>query len=228
MPLPEPVQPAHHQMQLLLGRHLDPVGRPEVDAENADVVGGEPVAQVLPYRRSRENGTMAHGASDPSRSFGSPSLKSLPIGRLLDRDHALEHVGARGGFGHVAQGRLGMRPGVVGDRVAVQHFAPGDLGQFLGVAADVEERRANALGRRARSGSSAWFWPPRGRRRKSGSPHGRRAGSFADRSSGRPRGRPAVPTSPRATCRACRARMSAASAALAPASSADQRHRNPH
>ena len=69
----------------------------------------------------------------------------LPVGRLLDRDHALEQVGARGGVGHVAQGRLGMGIGVVGDRVAVQHFAAGDLRQLFSVAADLEERRANAL-----------------------------------------------------------------------------------
>ena len=43
-----------------------------------------------------------------------------------------------------------MRPGVVGDRVALHHFAAGDLRQALGVAADLEECRANALiGKRA-------------------------------------------------------------------------------
>ena len=38
-----------------------------------------------------------------------------------------------------------MRPGVVRDRVAFQHFAARELRQALGVAADFEERRANAL-----------------------------------------------------------------------------------
>ena len=38
-----------------------------------------------------------------------------------------------------------MRPGVMRDRVAFQHFAAGDLRQALGVAADFEERRTNAL-----------------------------------------------------------------------------------
>ena len=77
--------------------------------------------------------------------FRLAAAEILPVGRLLDRDHAPEHVGPRGGVGHEAQGRLGMRPGVVGDRVALQHFAAGDLRQALGVAADLEECRANAL-----------------------------------------------------------------------------------
>ena len=34
---------------------------------------------------------------------------------------------------------------MIGDRVAVQHFAPGDRRQALGVAADFEEGRADAL-----------------------------------------------------------------------------------
>ena len=99
----------------------------------------------------------------------------LAVGRLLDRDHALEHVGARRGVGHVAQRRLGMGIGVMGDRVAIQHFAPRDLRQGFGVAADVEERRANALiGERVQDLRRRLGRP--GRRRRSESPHGRRAG----------------------------------------------------
>ena len=77
--------------------------------------------------------------------LGFAGLEVLPMGRLLDRDHALEQVGSRDRGGHEAQGRLGMGIGVVGDRVALHHFAAGDLRQVLGIAPDVEERGAYAL-----------------------------------------------------------------------------------
>src|SRR6185312_3644857 len=69
----------------------------------------------------------------------------LAVGRLLDRDHALENIRARRRVGDETQGPPRMGIGVIGDGVAVEDLLTGNLRQRLGVAADFEEGRTNAL-----------------------------------------------------------------------------------
>ncbi len=140
----EAVEPAHCELQFGLGRHLDPVGGPQVDAENADVVGGEPVAQVLGVGEAGE-AEERRMQFDLTEILRLAAAEVLPVGRLLDRDHALENVGPGGGGAHEAQGRLGMGVGMVSDGVALQRLAPRDPRQAFRVAADVEEGGADAL-----------------------------------------------------------------------------------
>ncbi len=127
-----------------VGRHLDPVGRPEIDAENADVVGGEPVAQV---RRVGEAGKaeerrMQLQLGKVGRLAGA---EILAVGGPFHRDHALENIRPRARLAHVAQRRLGMGVGVVRDIVALLDLAPRQRRQRVDIAADDEEGRAHAL-----------------------------------------------------------------------------------
>ena len=79
------------------------------------------------------------------RSVGSPARKILAVGGVLDRDHALENVRPRRGVAHVAQRRLRMGVGVVGDGVPFLDLAPRQQRQRVDFAADVEEGRAHAF-----------------------------------------------------------------------------------
>ena len=58
-----------------------------------------------------------------------------------------------------------MRPGVVGDRMAVQDLTPGELGQAFGVAANFEESGADAFGGERVAEFSA-YWSRRARRQR--------------------------------------------------------------
>ncbi len=96
---------------------------------------------------SAKPGKRKNGASS-FMSLGSGPETIASIGRLLDRDHAFQDIGPRRAFpaGKVAQGRLGMRPGVRCDRMSVQNLAPGEIGQRRRVAADLEEGGFHAFG----------------------------------------------------------------------------------
>ena len=118
--------------------------RPEVGAENADVIGGEPSAQSFRVGEARKT-EERRMKLEVLEVFRLAAGEFLSVGRLLDRDHALENVRARRRVGHETQRRLGMGIGVIRDRVALHHLAAGDLRQAFGVAADFEEGCADAL-----------------------------------------------------------------------------------
>ncbi len=71
--------------------------------------------------------------------------KILAVGGFLDRDHAFENVRPRRGVAHVAQRRLRVGVGVVGDGVPFLDLAPRQQRQRVDFDADIEEGRAHAF-----------------------------------------------------------------------------------
>ena len=95
---------------------------------------------------SAKPGKRKNGVCSFSRPVGRLALgKIRAVDCALDRDHALQDVGARLRLAHVAQRRLRVGVGVVGDGVAFGELAPSQRRQRVDLAADDEEGGAHAL-----------------------------------------------------------------------------------
>ncbi len=127
---------AHHAAALGIGRHLQPVCRPEVAPEHGHV------ARVQDGEQRRRVGE-AREAEERHVRRGRARIGAV-AGALVGGD-AVVDVGLGRVLVEAAQGEGGMRHRMVADRVALGDLAPHQRGSRRGVAPNQEEGRADAF-----------------------------------------------------------------------------------
>ena len=121
-------QAGHQHVERLFGRHLDPVGGPEVSAEDADAA---PIQPDVELRRVGKAGIAEEGHA---RLRSGAAIGGHVIGLKAPLD-----VGARSGIAKAGHGHGRVAEAVVANRVALAEFALHQVRRCLGVAPDEEE-----------------------------------------------------------------------------------------